>query len=76
MFRALIPVSHDPIEVLADNRILRGIDDQREAVLRITQFATLSALKFLIDAAQFILNALSIAGSRLELSFRPPLRRD
>ena len=51
----------DAIEIFADDCVLRGIDDQRQPVLRIAQFAALSAVKFLVGAAQFFLNPLAIA---------------
>ena len=39
LLRAFVPVRNDAVEILADNRVLRRIHDQRQPVLRIAQLA-------------------------------------
>ena len=60
-FRAFVPVRYNAVQILGNNRVLRRIDDQRQAVLRIPQLPAPSPIEFFIGTAQFFLNAFSIA---------------
>jgi hypothetical protein len=63
LFRTLIPLGNNAVEIFTDNRVLRGIYNQRKPVLGIAQLARLPPIQFLIRPPHNPLGLLSIADS-------------
>ena len=61
MLRALVPVSDDAVEILADDRVLRGIDDQREAILIFPELPVLPVRSTPVRAAQLLFDSYTVA---------------
>ncbi len=61
MFRAFVPVGNDAVQILADDRVLGGIDDQGEAMLIFPELPVLPVAQLLVRAAQFPFDSYTVA---------------